>query len=65
MPIRMYLHFSPFFPFLCVQKTDGDFLDGALVIKNFWIKSVLWEYSCDKEYLEGFDKGTISNTPYC
>ena len=29
----------------------------------FWIKSVSWEYSCDEEYLEEFNKGKILKYP--
>ena len=28
-------------------------------ILDNWIKSVSWEYSCDDEYLEEFDKGKV------
>ena len=27
--------------------------------KRNWIKSVLWEYNCDEEYLEDFIKGKV------
>ena len=48
--------FSPDFllesTYFCYKRQDR--------IKECWIKSVSWEYSCDKEYLEGFNKGKFS-----
>ena len=37
----------------------GYILQFSSGIKDFWIKFVPWECSCDEEYLEEFDKGKI------
>ena len=31
---------------------------------DIWIKSVLWEYSCNEEYLDESNKGKISKYSY-